>query len=91
MNFYAQSALKMFCRADYIATPMTAVNSYPMPFLMPAEEAAWRFARAIERGSSYVVIPWQMGVVAKLLRLLPNPLFDAVFARAGRKPRGLDL
>jgi hypothetical protein len=32
-----------------------------------------------------------MGVAAKLLRLLPDPLFDAVFARAGRKPRGLDL
>jgi len=75
----------------YIATPMTAVNRYPMPFLMSAEAAAWRFARAIERGTSYTVIPWQMGVAAKLLRLLPDPLFDALFARAGRKPRGLDL
>jgi short-subunit dehydrogenase len=75
----------------YIATPMTAVNRYPMPFLMPADEAARRFARAIERGSSYTVIPWQMGVVAKLMRLLPNPVFDRLFARAGRKPRGLDL
>ncbi len=75
----------------YIATPMTAVNRYPMPFLLPADEAARRFARAIERGTSYSVIPWQMGIVAKLLRLLPNPLFDALFARAGRKPRGLDL
>ncbi len=75
----------------YIATPMTAVNDYPMPFLMPADQAAWRFARAIERGTSYTVIPWQMGVVAKLMRLLPNPVFDALFARAGRKPRGLDL
>ena len=75
----------------YIATPMTAVNSYPMPFLLPAAEAARRFARAIERGVGYTVIPWQMGVVAKLLRLLPNPVFDALFARAGRKSRGLDL
>jgi len=75
----------------YIATPMTAVNRYPMPFLLAADEAARRFARAIERGTSYTVIPWQMGVVAKLLRLLPNLLFDAIFARAGRKPRGLDL
>ena len=75
----------------YIATPMTAVNRYPMPFLLPADEAARRFARAIERGSSYTVIPWQMGVVAKLMRLLPNPVFDAIFARSGRKPRGLDL
>jgi short-subunit dehydrogenase len=75
----------------YIATPMTVVNPYPMPFLMPAGEAAWRFARAIARGTSYTVIPWQMGVAAKLLRLLPNPVFDAIFARVGRKPRGLDL
>ena len=75
----------------YIATPMTAANPYPMPFLLPADAAARRFARAIERGASYTVIPWQMGVVAKLLRLLPNPVFDALFARAGRKPRGLDL
>ena len=75
----------------YIATPMTAVNRYPMPFLMPADAAAWRFARAIERGTRYTVIPWQMAVVAKLMRLLPDPLFDALCARAGRKPRGLDL
>ena len=75
----------------YIATPMTAVNRYPMPFLLPADTAARRFARAIDRGTSYTVIPWQMGVVAKLMRLLPNPLFDALFARGGRKPRGLDL
>ena len=74
----------------YVATPMTAVNPYPMPFLIGADEAARRFARAIERGASYRVIPWQMGVVAKLLRLLPNAVFDALFARAGRKPRGLE-
>lgn len=75
----------------YVATPMTAKNPYPMPFLLSADIAARRFARAIARGTSYVVIPWQMGWVARLLRLLPNPLFDAVFSRAGRKPRGLDL
>ena len=34
----------------YIATPMTAVNRYPMPFMLAADEAARRFARAIERG-----------------------------------------
>lgn len=75
----------------YIATPMTAINPYPMPFLLPAPEAARRFARAIERGVSYTVIPWPMGVVAKLLRLLPNWLYDRLFTRAPRKPRGLPL
>jgi hypothetical protein len=58
-----------------------------MPFLIPADVAARRFARAIARGSSYSVVPWQMSVVAKLLRLLPNALYDRLFAAAPRKPR----
>jgi NAD(P)-dependent dehydrogenase (short-subunit alcohol dehydrogenase family) len=73
----------------YIETPMTAINPYPMPFLLPVAKAAARFAAAIERGASYAVIPWQMGVVAKLLRVLPNWLYDRLFASAPRKPRGL--
>lgn len=73
----------------YIATPMTAVNPYKMPFLLPPAEAARRFAAAIERGVTYTVIPWQMGVVAKLLRALPNWLYDRLFTNAPRKPRGL--
>ena len=73
----------------YIETPMTAVNPYKMPFLLPADQAAARFAAAIERGVSYTVIPWQMGVVAKILRTLPNWLYDRLFTSAPRKPRGL--
>ena len=73
----------------YIATPMTAINPYRMPFLLPAAEAARRFARAIDKGTSYAVIPWQMGIVAKMLRLLPNWLYDRLFANAPRKPRTL--
>ncbi|WP_255345696.1 SDR family oxidoreductase [Azoarcus sp. KH32C] len=75
----------------YIETPMTAINPYPMPFILPAAEAARRMAKIIDAGRGYAVVPWQMGVVARLLRVLPNPVFDAVFARAGRKPRGLPL
>jgi short-subunit dehydrogenase len=71
----------------YIATPLTARNPYPMPFLMPAERFAdWAF-NAISAGSSYSVIPWQMAIVAKLMRALPNPLFDRLAAGRGRKPR----
>jgi hypothetical protein len=32
-----------------------------------------------------------MGLVAKVLRLLPDAVYDRLFSRAGRKPRGLDL
>jgi NAD(P)-dependent dehydrogenase (short-subunit alcohol dehydrogenase family) len=71
----------------YIDTPMTRHNPYPMPFLMPAERFAELAVRAIERGDSYRVLPWQMGVVAKLLRMLPNAVYDPLFARVRRKPR----
>lgn len=75
----------------YIETPMTAKNDYRMPFMLPAAEAARRFARAIAAGKGYTVIPWQMGVVARLMRLLPNCMFDRLAAKAGRKPRNLPL
>ena len=73
----------------YIESPMTAVNSYKMPFLLPVDQAASRFAAVIARGTSYAVIPWPMGIVAKILRALPNWLYDRLFTSAPRKPRGL--
>lgn len=71
----------------YVATPMTQDNPYPMPFLLPAQEAARRFVRAIDRGASLAVIPWQMALVARVLRLLPNALYDRLLKNAPRKPR----
>lgn len=71
----------------YIDTPMTRGNPYPMPFLLSADEAARRIVRAIDRGSGYTVLPWQMAIVARLLRIVPNRLFDRALARAPHKPR----
>jgi short-subunit dehydrogenase len=73
----------------YIETPMTAANPYPMPFILPVDEAVRRLAHAIDAGRPYATVPWQMAAVAGLMRLLPAGLFDALFAHAGRKPRGL--
>ncbi len=74
----------------YIATPLTQNNSYSMPFLMQADVFAEKAFKTIEAQVSYRVIPWQMGVVAKLLRVLPNWLFDKAFAGRSRKPRATD-
>jgi short-subunit dehydrogenase len=71
----------------YVATPLTAQNSYSMPFLMQPEDFADRAFEAITAGVSYRVIPWQMGIVAKLLRLLPNWLYDKALAGRPRKKR----
>lgn len=71
----------------YVATEMTARNRYPMPFLLQADDAAARFARAIAAGRSHAVIPWQMAIVARLLLLLPPAVYDRLAVKAGRKPR----
>jgi hypothetical protein len=73
----------------YIDTPMTQVNPYAMPFKMSAQSAASKVARCIERRQAYAVIPWQMAAVARVLKWLPIPVYDAVFEKAPRKPRGL--
>ncbi|MFM7704100.1 MAG: SDR family oxidoreductase [Rubrivivax sp.] len=71
----------------FVATPLTARNRYPMPFLLSAPEFAERAWRAIGSGRSRIVIPWQMGLVAWLLPRLPERLFDRLFAGRARKPR----
>jgi short-subunit dehydrogenase len=71
----------------FIDTPMTEKNPYPMPFRMDVDKAAERIAALIARGDSYAVIPWQMAVVARLLRLMPNWLYDRLAAGAPHKPR----
>jgi len=71
----------------FVSTPLTARNPYAMPFLMEAPDFARVAADRIAAGTSYAVIPWQMGVVAKLLRLLPNWAFDRLMGNRPRKPR----
>jgi len=71
----------------YVDTPLTRGNRYPMPFLMRPQDFARQAARAIASQTSYRVIPWQMGVVAQLLRLLPNAWLDRAFAGRPRKRR----
>jgi short-subunit dehydrogenase len=71
----------------YIETTMTAKNPYPMPFMMSADTAAKKIAAIAAGGNSFAVIPWQMAIAAKLLRIMPNRLFDYAFGKAPRKPR----
>lgn len=71
----------------FIRTPMTAKNPYKMPFLMPVDQFARRAVKAIDQGVSYTVIPWQMGWVARLLRCVPDALYDRIAAKRERKPR----
>ena len=75
----------------YVATPMTQVNRYRMPFLLSADEAARRIARAIAARRRVAVIPWQMALVSLALRALPAALFERLAVRASRKSRDIPL
>lgn len=75
----------------YIRTPMTDINTYPMPFILQADVAAKRMARVIARGTSFAVVPWQMGVVGWVLKRLPNWLYDLAFSKAPHKSRNVIL
>jgi len=75
----------------YIDTPMTQVNRYRMPFLLPADEAARRIARAIAARRRLAVIPWQMAAISLLMRAMPGALYDRLAARAPRKPRDVTI
>ena len=75
----------------YIRTPMTDINTYPMPFILEVDDAARRMARVIASGTSFAVVPWQMGIVGWLMKRLPNWLYDALFRKAPHKSRQVEL
>jgi short-subunit dehydrogenase len=72
----------------YVRSEMTARNPYPMPFLMDADTFAAKTADAIARRVRYATFPWQMRVAGALLHVVPRWLYDRIFERAPRKPRG---
>ncbi|WP_198365922.1 SDR family oxidoreductase [Roseomonas sp. KE0001] len=72
----------------YIRTPMTAVNDFPMPFLLTPEAAARRVLRGIEAGRARIAFPWPTYAMARLAGALPMVLRAAIAARLPAKPVG---
>ncbi len=71
----------------FVKSEMPAVNDFPMPFLMEAAAFARAALDVIERRRRFAIIPWPMAFIARLLRILPIPVYDAWAVRAPRKPR----
>jgi short-subunit dehydrogenase len=74
----------------FIRTSMTNQNPYQMPFLMDVDAFARRAADAIVAGVRYRTIPWQMGWVTAVLKLIPRWLFDRIMSNRKQKPRAGD-
>jgi short-subunit dehydrogenase len=71
----------------YIRTPMTDVNKYKMPFLMNVDVFAEKFMDAVVSKRRFIFIPWQMGILAKFMHLIPPVIWDFVMRKAPYKER----
>ncbi len=65
----------------YVRTPMTAVNDFPMPFLMDADRAARIIRRGLARNRARIAFPWPLATVVSLLQVLPTSWVDAALTR----------
>jgi short-subunit dehydrogenase len=66
----------------FIDTPLTKKNKFKMPFLMTADRASEQIVRALERGRSVYAFPWPTATFMRLVRLVPNWIFDPLASRA---------
>ncbi|MDO8608306.1 MAG: SDR family NAD(P)-dependent oxidoreductase [Phaeospirillum sp.] len=69
----------------FVVTPMTAVNRFKMPFLMPVEPAAAIIRRGLEQGRGRIAFPWPMHVLARLSGCLPSRLMDMLAEKMPKK------
>lgn len=69
----------------FVATPMTAVNSFPMPGMMSAERAAAIMLAGIARGRRRVTFPLSTRLLTATSRLVPIALAVALMNRLGAK------
>src|SRR5262249_26172649 len=72
----------------FIRTPMTAVNKFPMPWLMDADEAAGRFVRARAWGRRGFNFPWQTPLLRKMASWLPAWVLARTIPRTDPHPPG---
>lgn len=69
----------------FVKTPLTDINSFPMPFLMSAEKAADIILCGVEQKKASIAFPWQMYMLCWLLSVLPRKLSDFILSYAPKK------
>ena len=68
----------------FVKTELTAGNSFPMPFIIEADQAARSICDGLEQGRAEIVFPLPMAVLMKIARLLPVRLWATAMQRVSR-------
>jgi short-subunit dehydrogenase len=78
-SLYADLKLKgvamTIVNPGFVATPMTEVNTFPMPFIVTVEDAVKAIRRGLDSGRFEIVFPGLMALMMKALRILPYRLY----------------
>ncbi|UUX49389.1 SDR family NAD(P)-dependent oxidoreductase [Nisaea acidiphila] len=77
-------AVNVIC-PGYVRSPMTAVNDFPMPFLMEVERAAELIRRGLARNKARIAFPWPVYATVLLLQMLPPSWIDGLMGRLPTK------
>ncbi|MGZ4763171.1 MAG: SDR family NAD(P)-dependent oxidoreductase, partial [Ilumatobacteraceae bacterium] len=72
----------------FVRTDLTAGNTFPMPFMIEADEAARSICNGLERGRLEIVFPAPMAALMKIARLVPVRLWAAAMSRAAKASKG---
>ena len=65
----------------FVKTPMTDVNTFPMPFIISADKAAKIIVKGIEKKKAEIVFPAPMAISMKLSRLVPASIWPKLFKK----------
>jgi short-subunit dehydrogenase len=69
----------------FVKTPLTDVNTFPMPFMMEADKAAEIIRRGIDGKKAFIAFPWQMHIFCWALGVMPRCLGDWLLSKAPKK------
>lgn len=75
----------------FVETPMTSVNTFPMPFIVPVDQAVTTIINGLARKKYEIVFPWKMALLMKTMRILPHRVFFAIVSYAAERAKTADV
>jgi len=69
----------------FVKSRMTAVNDFPMPFLMEADKAARIILDGLQKNRTVIAFPWPMYLAVSFLSILPPALTVRLLSRLPAK------